>query len=93
MSASRVLDFSFPVLVRLEDLFTNSVNFGSFTNFVSFGRNKHSVSSSNFAFFIYEKYIAIMFSIYKQHITTAFSIYEQQIATNFPVFLLSLPLG
>ena len=36
--------FSFPVLVSLEGFFTNSE---SLTNFVSFGRDAHPVSSSN----------------------------------------------
>ena len=40
-------DFSFPVLVRLEGIFTNFVSFRSFTNSVSFGRDAHSASSSS----------------------------------------------
>ena len=39
--------FSFSLLVRFEDFFTNSVSFKSFTNSVSFGRDAHSASSFN----------------------------------------------
>ena len=49
--------FSFPVLIRLEGFFTNSVSFGrdaysaSFSNSVNFGRDAHLASSSNSASF------------------------------------------
>ena len=39
--------FFFSVLVRLEDFFTNSMSFGSFTNSVSFEKDIHSALSSN----------------------------------------------
>ena len=48
-------DFFFPVLVRLEGCFTNSV---------SFGRDAHSASSSNMRVLsIYEQHIATIFTI------------------------------
>ena len=86
--------FSFPVLVRLEGFFTNSVRFESLTNSISFGRDAHSASSSNVRMlFIYEQHIATVLAIEEQDIAIMLSIYGRYMATGFLVFLLSFPLG
>ena len=62
--------FSFPVLVRLEGFFINSVSFGRdahsvlFSNFVSFGRDVRSASSFNSAGF----YLWVTHCHYTRHL-------------------------